>query len=127
MKQKNYLFIGILALILVVLIIGINLRQDNSIEDNFLYKTGEIPQDKLISSDANIDTSEIKGGPCTGCASSPSYICKNNNEATEKIEISRPPEENKGGEIRYALVCDDNYYILRSFGSAYNIYGPFEK
>lgn len=128
MKRKNYLFIGIAVLILAVIIIAVSLTQKSPARDNFLYETGEIPLDKLISDDnGNVNTSEIRGGPCTGCESSPVYVCKDTDKILEKIEISRPLEGNKGGETRYALVCGDNYYILRIFGSVLKVYGPFEK
>jgi hypothetical protein len=97
---------------------------------DFLYKTGIIPQEKLVSTDdyGNVNTSQVMGGPCTGCAESPSYECKDTKKLAEKIKISPVPTKLAGGgETRYALVCGNNYWILSVVETIYNVYGPFIK
>lgn len=132
-NKKITFFIGISVLILAIILIGIYFSQKNVVENKFLYRNGQIPQDKLISIDnyGNVDTSQIKGGPCTGCQLSPSYICKDTNNIAEKIEFyshSAGTKVKGGWSYRYALVCGDNYWILDAADSfGIKVYGPFEK
>jgi hypothetical protein len=133
MKNKNLIIAGIIILALVG--IWLYFQFNTSIfpphpadrGDWSQYKEGTLPSEKLISDDnGNIDTILIKGGPCTGCASSPTYVCKDTNQIASKIKISSPPAGNEGGETRYAIICEDNYWILNNFGSVMQVYGPFE-
>lgn len=129
MKHKIAFSIGIL-LILTIIITGIYLYQKNQ-TNNFLYKSGPIPQDKLISTDnyGSVDNAQIKGGMCTGtdCV----YTCKDTGKLAKKIkfyEISAGPKIEGGWSHRYAYICGQNYWIFDaadSFGA--KVYGPFPK
>lgn len=128
MENKNKIVIFIISVIIILVGIFVVGYIQNNPETYFLYQTGGLPQSKLVSDDGgNVNNSQIHGGPCSGCKSSPSYTCKDTNTAADKILISSPPEGNKGGETRHAIVCGNNYYILVRSVNTFRLYGPFVK
>jgi len=112
------IIMGIALIIIVIFVFNYIKVMIN--EWGISYKTGTIPQQKLLSDNIYgwIDTDQIKGNSGSG------YVCKDTGKDARTIFFYSCLSITAVCPHRTALICGSNYWMVDYSGS---VFGPFQK